>query len=138
MSTSRIASSVEDTTLEELMLVLDSSQMVVYLDVNSDKNLPILRKYLTSTVVPIMGIAGVMGKPKQKVSLDYSTSIEDQCHMLLKIVFKNIQYTQYQPKNEQCWQTIDKVVKQRVLQKLKLHLEKLEVYGYFNEEDLSM
>ena len=77
------------------MLVLDSSQIAVYLDVNSDKNLPILRKYLTSAVVPIMGIVGVIGKPKQEVSLDCSTSIEDQCHMLLKIVFENIQYIQY-------------------------------------------
>ena len=73
------------------------------MDVNSEKNLPILRKYLTSAVVPSMGIAG---KPKQEVSLDYSTSIEDQCHMLWKIVFENIQYIQYWPKNEQCWQII--------------------------------
>ena len=41
----------------------------------------------------ITSIAGVLGKPKQQVALDDSTSIEDQCHMLLKIVFKNIQYT---------------------------------------------
>ena len=86
------------------MLVLDSSQIAVYLDVNSDKNLSILRKYVTSAVVPIMHIVGVMGKPKQEVLLDYSTSIEDQCHMLLKIVFENIQNIQYQPKNEQCQQ----------------------------------
>ena len=94
MSISRMASSIQDTyqTLDKLMLVLDSSQIAIYLDFNSDKNLPILRKYLTSVIVSIMGIAGVIGKPKQDVSLDYSTSIEDQCPMLLKIVFKNIQY----------------------------------------------
>ena len=77
-------------TLEELMLVLDSSMIAVYLDVNSDKNLPILRKYLTSAVIPIMGIAGVMGKAKEKVLLDNLMLIEDQCHQLLKIVFNNI------------------------------------------------
>ena len=92
-----MAASIDDTyeTLEEIMLVLDSSQIAICLDVNSDKNLPILKKYLTSAIVPIMGVLGVMGKPKQEVSLDNSTSIEDQCHMLLKIVFNNIQYIQY-------------------------------------------
>ena len=97
MSTSRMAVSIDDTdeTLEEMMLVLDSSQIAIYLDVNSDKNLPILKKYLASAIVPIMGISGVMGKPKQEVSLDNSTSIEDQCHMLLKTIFDNIQYIQY-------------------------------------------
>ena len=75
---------IHDTyqTLKEMMLVLDSSQITIYLDVNSDKNLPISKKYLTSAIVPMMGISGVMGKPKQEVSLDNSTSIEDQCHML--------------------------------------------------------
>ena len=133
-----MVASNDDTyeTLKEMMLVFDSSQISIYLDVNSDKNLPILKKYLTSTIVPIMGISGVMGKPKQEVSLDNSTSIEDQCHMLLKIVFNNIQYIQYRPKNEQCQQIIDKVIKQEVLQKLKLYLEKSEVYGYFHDEDL--
>ena len=55
MSTSRMAVSIDDTdeTLEEMMLVLDSSQIATYLDVNSDKNLPILKKYLTSAIVPI-------------------------------------------------------------------------------------
>ena len=135
----RMAASIDNTheTLEEMMLVLDSSQITIYLDVNSDKNLPILKKYLTSATVPIMGISGVMGKPKQEVSLDNSTSIEDQCHMLLKIVFDNIQYIQYQPKNEQCQQIIDKVSKQNVLQKLKLYFEKSEVYGYFQDKDLN-
>ena len=71
-----------------------------------------------------------MGKPKQEVSLDYFTSIENQCHMLLKIVFENIQYIQYRPKSEQCWQIINKVIKQKVLQKFKLYLEKSEVYRY--------
>ena len=85
-----------------------------------------------------MGISGVMGKPKQEVSLDDSTSIEDQCHMLLKMVFENIQYIQYRPKNEQCKQIINKVIKHKVLQKLKLYLGKCEVYGYFQEEDLSI
>ena len=68
MLISRMASSVEDTyqTLEELMLVLDSSQIAVYLDVNSDKNLPILIKYLTSAIVPIVGLAGVIGKTKKR------------------------------------------------------------------------
>ena len=133
-----MAASVDDTyeTLEEMMLVLDSSQITFYLDVKSDKNLPILKKYLTSANVPIMGISGVMGKPKQEVSLDNSTSVEDQCHMLLKIVFDNIHYIQYRPKNEQCQQIIDKVIKQKVLQKLKLYLEKSEVYGYFQDKDL--
>ena len=92
-----MAASIDDTyhTLEELVLVLDSSQITVFLDVNSDKNLSIFRKYLTSAIVPIMGISRVMGKPKQEVSLDNSTSIEDHCHMLLKIVFENTQYIQY-------------------------------------------
>ena len=134
-----MTASVDNTyeTLKEMMLVTDSSQITIYLDVNSDKNLPILKKYLTSAIVPIMSISGVMGKPKQEVSLDNSTSIEDQCHMLLKIVFDNIQYIQYQPKNEQCWQIIDKVIKQKkVLQELKLYLDKSEVYGYFQDEDI--
>ena len=117
MSISRMSVSVDNTyeTLEEMMLVLDSGQISKYLDVNSDKNLPILQKYLTSAIVPVMGILGVMGKAKQEVSLDNSTSIEDQCHMLLKIVFNKIQYIQYQPKNEQCHQIIEKVIKQKVL-----------------------
>ena len=110
MSISRMAVSVDDTydTLKEMMLVLDSSQITVYLDVNSVKNLLILKNYLTSAIKPIMGISGVMGKPKQEVSLDNSTSIEDQCHMLLKIIFDNIQYMQYRHKNEQLCQIIDK------------------------------
>ena len=33
--------------------------------------------------------------------------------MLLKIGFKNIQYIQFHPKNEQCWHIIDKVIKQQ-------------------------
>ena len=65
-------------------------------------------------IVPIISIAGVLGKPKQQVALDDSTSIEDQCHMLLKIVFENIQYIQYHPKNQQCWDIIDKVCKQNI------------------------
>ena len=83
-----------------------------------------------------MGILGVMGKPKQEVSLDSSTSIEDQCNMLLKIVFDNIQYIQYQPKNEQCHQITEKVIKQKVLQKLKVLFRESEVYGYFQDKDL--
>ena len=71
MSISRMAVSIDDTheTLEEMMLVLDSSQITIYLDVNSDKNLPILKKYLTGAIVPIMGIWGIMGKQKQEISL---------------------------------------------------------------------
>ena len=95
-----MAVSIDDTydTFEEMMLVLDSSQIAIYLDVNSVKNLLILKNYLTSAIKPIMGISGVMGIPKQEVSLDNSTLIEDQCHMLLKIIFDNIQYMQYRHK----------------------------------------
>ena len=83
-----------------------------------------------------MGIAGVMGKTKEELSLDNSTSIEDQCHQLLKIVFENIQYIQYRHKNEQCHQIIQKVIKNKVLPKLKLYLEKSDIYEYFNDNDI--
>ena len=87
-----MATSLDETyqMLEDFVLVLDSMQIAIYLGVNSDSNLPILKKYLQSAIVPIISIAGVLGKPKQQVALDDSTSIEDQCHMLLKIVLENI------------------------------------------------
>ena len=77
ISISRMVSSINEMyqTLEELMLILDSSMIAVYLDVNSDRSLAILRKYLISAVIPIMGIAEVMGKAKEEVSLDNSMSI---------------------------------------------------------------
>ena len=132
-SFSRMASSADETykILEEVMLVLDLSMIAMYLDVHGDKNLPILRMYLTSAVSPIIGIAGVLGKPKEEVSLDYSMSTEYQCHMLLKIFFNETQYIQYEHKNEQCCQLIKKVIKNKVLPKLKLYLDKSDVHGYF-------
>ena len=43
--------------LEELLVVLDSMQVAIYIDANSSKNLPILKKYLASAVLPIAGIS---------------------------------------------------------------------------------
>ena len=58
-----MASSMHDLNeiLEELFVVLESTQVVIYIDVNSAKNLPILKKYLASVVIPIRGISKAMG-----------------------------------------------------------------------------
>ena len=56
-------------TLEEILVVLDSTQVAIYIDANSWKNLPVLKKYLASAVLPIAGIYNAMGKlVRNKVS----------------------------------------------------------------------
>ena len=57
--------------LEEFLVVLDSMQVAIYIDANSVKNLPILKKYLTSTVLPITGISKAM---RNKVSMKTNVS----------------------------------------------------------------
>ena len=56
--------------LEELLLVLDSSQVAIYIDVNSGRNLPILKNYLESTLVPITTISHLMGKAGDESSIN--------------------------------------------------------------------
>ena len=67
-----MASSMYDTNqvLDELLVVLDSTQVAVYIDANSEKNLPILKKYLASAIIPILGISKAMGKPSDKQSVN--------------------------------------------------------------------
>ena len=123
--------------LEELLVVLDSTQVAIYIDANSSKNLPILKKYLASAVLPIAGISKVMGKTSEEQSVSENECIEDQCYELLETIINHIHYIRFLPKNEQCLIIIDKVV-QKVLTKLKLYLEVSEIFGFFKDEDFQM
>ena len=67
-------------TLEEILVVLHSTQVVIYIDANSSKNLPVLKKYLVSAVLPIAGIYNTMGKTSEEQSVTEKDSIEDQCY----------------------------------------------------------
>ena len=64
--------------LEELLLVLDSLQVTIYIDVNSARNLPILKNYLESDLVPITTISHVMGKAGYDSSINEQESIKNQ------------------------------------------------------------
>ena len=110
--------------LEELLVVLDCTQVAIYIDANGLKNLPILKKYLASAVQPIAGISKAI-------------CIEDQCCELLETIINHICYIHFLPKNEKCVIIIHKVV-QKVLTKLKLYLEVAEVFRLFKEEDFNM
>ena len=120
--------------LDELLVVLDSMQVTIYIDINSGKNLPILKKYLASTVIPIMNISRAMGKPSDEPSVNDKECIEGQCHVLLQTIINHLHYIMYQPKNEKCHIVINKVI-QKVLNKLKLYLDVSEVFGFFKDED---
>ena len=69
--------------LDELLVVLDSMQIAIYIDINCGKNLPILKKYLASTVILIMSISQAMGNPSHEPSVNDKECIEGQCHVLL-------------------------------------------------------
>ena len=122
--------------LDKLLVVLDSTQVAVYIDANSWKNLPILKKYLASTIIPILGISKAMGKPSDEQSVNDNEFIEDQCYELLETVINHMHYIMYRPKNEKCHFVINQVV-QKVLKKLKLYLNVSEVFGFFKDEDIS-
>ena len=64
-------------TLEEILVVLDSTQVAIYIDANSLKNLPVLKKYLASAVLPIAGISNAMGKTSEEQNVTEKDSIED-------------------------------------------------------------
>ena len=121
-------------TLEEILVVLDSTQVAIYIDANSSKNLPGLKKYLASAVLPIAGIYNAMGKTSEEQSVTEKKSIEDQCYELLQTIINHICYIRYMPKNENCLIIIDRVI-HKVLTKLKLYLEISEVFGFFKDED---
>ena len=67
-----MASNTQDITeiMDELLVALDSTQVTIYIDINSGKNLPILKKYLESAVILIMSISWAMGKPSHEPSLN--------------------------------------------------------------------
>ena len=123
--------------LEEILLVLDSMQVPIYIDANSSKNLPILKKYLASAVLPIAGISKAMGKTSEEQSVSENECIKDQCYELLETIINHICYIWFLPKNEKCLIVIYKVV-QKVMTKLKLYLEVSEVYVFFKDEDFKM
>ena len=123
--------------LKELLVVLDSMQVAIYIDVNSLKNLPILNKYLASTVLPITGISKAMGKTSEEQSVNENECIKDQCYVLLETIINHICYIWYWPKNEKCLIIINKVI-QKVVRKLKLYLEVSEDFSLFKDEDFNM
>ena len=133
-----MASSIHEVTgiLDEFLDVLDATQVAIYIDANSEKNLPILKKYLASTIIPILGISKAMGKPGDEQSVSDNDCIEDQCNELLDTVISHICYIMYQLKNEKCLFIINQV-EQKVLKKLKLYLNVSEVYGFFKDEYIS-
>ena len=133
-----MASSIHEVTgiLDEFLVVLDATQVAIDIDANSEKNLPILKKYLASTIIPISGISKAMGKPGDEQSVNDNDCIEDQCYELLDTVINHICYIMYQLKNEKCLFIINQV-EQKVLKKLKLYLNVSEVYGFFKDEDIS-
>ena len=121
-------------TLEEILVVLDSTQVVIYIDANSSQNLPALKKYLASAVLPIAGISNAMGKTSEEQSVTEKDSIEDQGYELLETIINHIRYIRFMPKIGNCLIIIDRVI-HKVLTKLKLYLEVSEVFGFFKDED---
>ena len=87
-----MASNTHDITeiMDELLVALDSTQVTIYIDINSGKNLPILKKYLASTVIPIMSIFQAMGKPSHEPSINDQECIKDQCHVLLETIINHM------------------------------------------------
>ena len=122
--------------LDALLVVLDSMQVAVYTDANGEKNLPILKKYLASTIILILGISKAMSKPSDEQSVNDNKCIEDHCYELLETVINHIHYIMYQPKNVKCRLIINQVL-QKVLKKLKLYLNVSEVFGFFKDEDIN-
>ena len=84
--------------LDELLVILDSTQVTIHIDINNGKNLPILKKYLVSAVIPILSISQVMGNPSDEPSLNHDECIEDQCHVLLQTIINHIRYILCWPK----------------------------------------
>ena len=123
--------------LDELLVVLDSMQVTIYIDINSGKNLPILKKYLASTVIQILSISQAMGKPSDKPSVNDKECMEDQCHVLLQTIINHIHYIMYWPKNFKCHIVINKVI-HKVHNKPKLYLDVSEVFSFFKDEDFSI
>ena len=132
------SNNVLNDILEELLIVLDSSQVMIYINVNSRRNLPILKNYLDSALVPITTISHLMGKAGDESSINEQESIKNQCHALLERIINNIHYIKYQPKNERAGTVINKVA-QKILKKLKYYLQVSEALGFFDdhEQDLS-
>ena len=139
ISTSRMASTAHDINeiLNELLVVLNFMQVTIYIDINSGKNLSILKKYLASAVILIMSISRAMGKPSNEPSVNDKECIEDQCHVLLQTIINHICYIMYQLKNDKCHIIINKVI-YKVLNKLKLYLDVSEVFSFFKDEDFSI
>ena len=104
--------------LEELLLILDLSQVAIYIDVNSGRNIPVLKNYLESALVPITIISHLMGKGGDESSINEQESIENQCHELLERIINHIRHIMDQPKTEKGAIIIDKVA-QKILKKLK-------------------
>ena len=77
-------------TLEEILVVLASTQEVIYIDANSWKNLSVLKKYLASAVLPIAGIYNTMGKTSEEQSVTEKDSIEDPFYELLQTIINHI------------------------------------------------
>ena len=120
--------------LEELLIVLDSSQVMIYIDVNSGRNLPILKNYLESTLVPITTISHLMGKAGDESSINEQESIKNQCHELFERIINHICYIKYQPKTEKGGIIINKVA-QKIVKKLKYYLEVSKALRFFNDHD---
>ena len=79
-------------TLEEILVVLDSTQVAIYIDANSWKNLPVLKKYLASAVLRIAGIYNTMGKTSEEQSVTEKDSIEHPFYELLQTIINHIRY----------------------------------------------
>ena len=120
--------------LKELLIVLDSSQVVIYINVNSGRNLPILKNYLKSALVPITTISHLMGKAGEESSINEQESIKNQCQELFERIINDIHYIQYRPKTEKVGIVIDKVA-QKILRKLKYYLEVSEALCFFDDHD---
>ena len=86
--------------LKEQLIVLDLSQVTIYIDVNSGRNLPLLKNYLKSALVPITTISSLMGKAGDETSINEQESIENQCQELFERIINHIRYIQYWPKTE--------------------------------------
>ena len=89
-----MASTTDDINeiLDELLVVLDATQVAIYININSGKNLPILKKYLANTAILIMSISRVMGKPSDEPSLNDKECVKDQCHVLLQTIINHMLY----------------------------------------------
>ena len=120
--------------IKELSIVLDLSQVAIYIDVNSGRNLPILKNYLKSALVPITTISHLTGKAGDKSSINEQESIENQCHELFERIINHIRYIKYCPKTKKVSIIIDKVA-QKILKKLKYYLEVSKALCFFDDHD---